>query len=119
MKFKDFINEMEEYEDNESSYSLQKDSINDQFSAAFEGLIPSPESGILQVSKILSQHGITMSAIYGLDPEGDEIVIDLHDNCHLYMIYSENDNGLYDFYAEVVDDEGLKEILEDEDTEEE
>jgi hypothetical protein len=35
------------------------------------------------------------------------------------LIYSDNDSGLYDFYAEVVDDQGLQEILEDEDNEDE
>jgi hypothetical protein len=56
---------------------------------------------------------------FGLDPEGDEIVIDMPGNLHLYLIYSDNDSGLYDFYAEVVDDQGLQEILEDEDNEDE
>ena len=79
----------------------------------------SPQAGILQVRKILSEHNVDMPAVYGLDPEGDELVIDLHDNCHLYLIYTDLDGGLYDFYAELVDDEGLEEILEDEDEEDE
>jgi hypothetical protein len=119
MKFNDFITEMKETEGLESSDSLQMDSINDQFELAFNDPVSSPESGVMRVAQILSAHGVEMPVIYGLDLEGDEIVIDMDSNLHLYIIYTTNDNGLYDFYAEVVDDEGLDEILEDEDDEEE
>lgn len=118
MRFKDFITEMQETEAIEASASLPMDSINDGLYLEFNGPIASPEAGIMRVSKILSEHGLAMPLIYGLDPEGDEILIDMDSNLHLYMIYSETDNGLYDFYAEVVDDEGLQEILEDDDEEE-
>ena len=114
MSFKNFINEME----GASAPSLI-DSINEKLSYMFETPIASPEASIMQVASVLSDHGLELSAIFGLDPEGDEVVIDVDSNLHLYMIYTADDNGLYDFYAEVVDDEGLEEILKDDEDEEE
>jgi hypothetical protein len=120
MRFKEFISEMEETGTTEVPASLPMDSINTQFNAVFDRPIAAPEFGILQVSKILANYGVEVPAFdFGLDPEGDEIVIDMPVNLHLYLIYSDNDSGLYDFYAEVVDDQGLQEILEDEDNEDE
>lgn len=114
MKFKTFIIEMEEAE----SASSLMDSINDKLSSLFDDPVYSLEASITLVSSVLSEHELEMPAISGLDPEGDEIVIDMRENLHLYLIYTNNDNGLYDFYAEVIDDEGLDEILEDDEDEE-
>ena len=114
MSFKDFIIEMEEAE----SASSLMNSINDKLSSLFDDPIDSLEASIMQVASVLSEHGLEMPAIAGFDPEGDEIVIDMRENLHLYLIYTNNDNGLYDFYAEVIDDEGLDEILEDDEDEE-
>jgi hypothetical protein len=86
-----------------------------------------------------------MPALYEIDEEGDEIAFELKQfgqpfgpsiysdynsgtsivskepDAYLYLIYYLNDEGLYDFHAEVVDEEGLNEIIdeEEEDYEEE
>jgi hypothetical protein len=38
---------------------------------------------------------------------------------YLYLIYYLADDGRYDFYAELTDDEGLNEIMSDEEEDEE
>lgn len=119
MKFLDFITEMEEVEAEMASSSLPMDAINELLVSAFEGPIVTAEAGVRLLSQILSNYNVDVPAIYGMDPEGDEILIDLQPGVHLYIIYADNDAGLFDFYAEVVDDEGLKEILEDEEDDEE
>ena len=58
------------------------------------------------------------------EPEGDELVLDIEsmhgdEQFYLYLIYYLADDGRYDFYAELTDDEGLTEIMSDEEEDEE
>jgi hypothetical protein len=77
-----------------------------------------------------------MPALYDADAEGDEIVIRLDqfgrvidftnlipnkvgEIFYLYLIYYLTDDGRYEFYAELTDEEGLNEIMSDEEEDEE
>ena len=93
--------------------------INSQLDLELNDLISSPEVGIQKIRRVLGAFNINVPAFYGLDPEGNEIIYDLNDTMHLYIIYAlKDDNQTYDFYAEITDNDGLEEILSDEDEEE-
>jgi hypothetical protein len=65
-----------------------------------------------------------MPALYDLDPEGDEITFDLnqYDNpdvtIYLYVLYYIADEGYYDFYAQVGDEETIDSLASEEMAEE-
>lgn len=119
MKFRQFIEMVREepVETQESTGILTV--INDRLDKDLGDLFMSPETGIQKVRQILSTYGMDLPAIYGLDQEGDEFTIQMNDTTYLYVVYAQTDNGLYDFYAELTDEEGLEEILEDEEDEDE
>ena len=76
----------------------------------------SPESGIQKIRKVLARFSIEIPALYDSDPEG---IIDLEENYHLYFIYYLTEDDFYEFYAEIVNDEELDEIISDEEEDEE
>lgn len=101
----------------------------------------SPQSGIQAIRKVLHRFHFDLPALYDVDPESDELAIELDQfgkvfnypetnelekgeqlstdpQVHyIYIIYYLTENGNYEFYAEVVDAKTLDEILTD--TEEE
>jgi len=84
--------------------------------------ILTPHAGIQRIRKILHRYGFDLPALYQVDPDGDELHFELYQfgrvnagsgpDAYLYMIYAPSDNGYYDFYSEVVDEEGLEEIYD-------
>jgi hypothetical protein len=101
-----------------------REKINQRLNHELTDLILSPESGIQKVRKVLMSFGLDMPALYGAEPEGDELVLDVEsmvgdEQFYLYLIYYLADDGRYDFYAELTDDEGLNEIMSDEEEDEE
>lgn len=123
MKFSQFLNEQIEPTENKPSVGSDVvDSINDQLVSELEGFIMSPEMGVQKIRKVLMRYGIDMPAIYGLDSEGDEITMRVEtptEETIIYFIYALDDNGGYEFYAELTDEEGLENLLSDEDDSEE
>ncbi len=94
--------------------------INGQLDLELNDLISSPEVGIQKIRRVLGAFNIHVPAFYDLDAEGNEIIFDVNDETYLYIIYALQDNNTtYDFYAELTDNDGLQEILSDEDDEEE
>lgn len=89
--------------------------VNDALVAGLSGTFFSPENGIQIIRRVLAEYNLEMPALYGADPEGDETVIEILPELFLYLIYSIEDNGQYEFYAELTDDEGLDDLLSDED----
>ena len=85
----------------------------------------SPESGIQVIRKVLHRFGFDLPALYDADTEGDEIVISIDQygqenlETNLYILYYLTDDGYYEFYAEVGDDERMNELLSDEEEVEE
>ena len=61
---------------------------------------------------------LELSALYGVNPEGEEIVIDIGETS-LYILYNPTDDGRYEFYAEIGDEERMEELLSDEEIDEE
>jgi hypothetical protein len=118
MRFKQYVTEME-------SITLAMDSedlvdvINQQLEAELSQNFSSPESGFEKLREIVSGYGGEMPSLSDLDSEGDEIAIDVNEDLVLYVIYSLTEAGDYEFYAEITDDEGLEEIMSEEDDEEE
>jgi hypothetical protein len=100
-----------------------RDELNSQVNHELTDVILSPESGIQKIRKVLSMFGLDMPALYDAEPEGDEIVLDVDftgdEKYYLYLIYYLADDGRYDFYAELVDDDGLEDIMSDEEEDEE
>ena len=110
--------------------------INYRLDGELDDIFLSPESGIQRIRKVLHRFSLDMPALYDADAEGDEIVIRLdqfgrvidftylipnkvEEIFYLYLIYYLTDDGRYDFYAELTDDEGLNEIMSDEEEDEE
>jgi hypothetical protein len=110
--------------------------INYRLDGELDDIFLSPESGIQRVRKVLHRFSLDMPALYDADAEGDEIVIRLdqfgrvidftnlipnkvEEIFYLYLIYYLTDDGRYDFYAELTDEEGLNEIMSDEEEDEE
>jgi hypothetical protein len=92
--------------------------INSVFTIELSDIFLSPESGFQKVRKVLHRFGLDMPPMYGMDPDGDEIVIDVTQfgdaslgSGLLYILYSLNDEGYYDFYAEINDEVGIEELL--------
>lgn len=79
-----------------------------------------PESGVQRMRKVLSRYSIDFPAFEDLDTDGDESIYELDAGVYLYFIYYLTDDGNYEFYAEITNDEGIEEILSDveEDSEE-
>ena len=101
-----------------------RDKINQRLNHELTDLILSPESGVQKIRKVLMSFGLDMPALYDAEPEGDELVLDIEsmsgdEQFYLYLIYYLADDGRYDFYAELTDDEGLTEIMSDEEEDEE
>ena len=85
----------------------------------------SPEGGIQAIRKVLHRFGFDMPALYDADPEGDEIIFELDQygigeyETNLYILYYLTDEGHYEFYAEIGDDERMDELMSDEELDEE
>jgi hypothetical protein len=85
----------------------------------------SPEGGIQAIRKVLHRFGFDMPALYDADSEGDEIVFELNQyglgeyETNIYSLYYLTDEGHYEFYAEIGDDERMEELLSDEELDEE
>jgi hypothetical protein len=118
MNFKNFIKE--DYEqstgdvpvDSSSLDSSVVEKLNLMLNVVLEDPVYTPETGITLVRKILMVENLDFHPIYDLSSEGEEIVeaIDGTDK-YIYMLYYPTDNGYYDFYAEVTDEEGAEEML--------
>lgn len=91
------------------------ESVNDALVEGLENTFFSPENGIQMIRRVLAEYNLQMPVLYGADPDGEETAIEIQPELFLYLIYSINDNGNYEFYAELTDDEGLDELLSDED----
>ena len=124
MSFKQFLAEQEtarqmiQVPDGVSLEDPQvRDTINQHLNHELTDVILSPESGIQKVRKVLHLAGLDMPALYDADTDGDELVFEVG-QYFLYLIYYLADDGRYDFYAELVDEAGLTEIMSEEDEEE-
>lgn len=103
------------------------DIINHQLLEKLDQFFMTPEAGMQEIRKVLLRLGYDMPAFYDMDPEGDEFTVqvsELNENeesetLELYVIYYLTDDDVYEFYAEVVDEENLNQIMSDEEEDEE
>jgi len=87
----------------------------------------SPEAGIQAIRKVLHRFGFDLPALYDADPEGDEVVIEIDQygvsseeyQYSIYILYYLTDEGSYEFFAELGDDDRMEELISDEGDEEE
>ena len=92
--------------------------VNDVLFADLEAPFLTPQAGFEQIRKILMMYGVDMPAVFDIDPEGDEVVLDINTYSTtplglLYILYSLSDEGYYEFYAEITDDAGIEKLLAD------
>lgn len=107
----------------ESTVSTAVDSaavsrVNNVLFADLELPFLTPQAGFEQIRKILMMYGVDMPAVFDIDPEGDEVVLDINTYSTtplglLYILYSLSDEGYYEFYAEITDDAGIEKLLAD------
>ena len=132
MNFKQYLaelnTEMSQVIKSDNSFSITdpqvRDTINQRLNHDLTDLIFAPESGVQKIRKVLMSFGLDMPALYDAEPEGDELILDIesmsgNEQFYLYLIYYLADDGRYDFYAELTDDEGLNELMSDEEEDEE
>jgi len=114
MRFGQFISEMESMD--------ARDSINQDLADALDSNPESPEDGFEIIKAIFGNYGVNEIPLDELNFEGDEIAVDIetvNGPLVLYVIYSLTDDNNYEFYAELTDDEGLEELISDEEEEDE
>lgn len=79
----------------------------------------SPEGGIQAIRKVLHRFGFDLPALYDADPEGDELVIELNQfgqedlASNIYILYYLSDEGHYEFFAEIGNDERMDELMDE------
>lgn len=108
MNFKEFITEFEESMPampGMDSDTRQK--LNLLLLVELDKPVLTIEAGISKIRKILYLEGIAFESLSGLDSEGDEIATQINDTDYLYVLYFPTDDGYYDFYAEVTDEQGI------------
>jgi hypothetical protein len=134
MNFKQYLNEQEEIpaeqeqtpvsteiadEPDESGEELF-DSVNESLYEAFRENVVTPQAGFQIVRDVMESYNFEIPMVFDLDDEdGEQIfVLDMEDS-FLYVLYSINESGYYDFHAEMTDGDGLEDILSEEDLVEE
>ena len=142
MRFKQYLNEMENLTGIESSQAEEAHEPTGEGSSAIDNprifmelnirlvnelnqVFLSPESGIQMIRKVLHRFGFDLPALYDADPEGDEVIIEINQfgqedlSSNIYILYYLTDAGYYEFYAEIGDEETMNDLMSDEETEEE
>ena len=113
MKFREFLTELASPEVSSMAKDIAvEEAINTQLEKDLKSVILSPQIGLYKVRKVLNRFGYDLPTSYVPDQDGDEVVLDIHgSDSLLYVLYYQTDDGNYDFYAHVDDDEGIEEIL--------
>jgi hypothetical protein len=113
MKFKEFLTELAMPEVSLMARDVAvEEEINRQLEMGLKDVILSPQIGLYKIRKVLNRFGYDLSTSYVPDQDGDEVVLDIHgSDSLLYVLYYQTDDGNYDFYALIDDDEGIEEIL--------
>ena len=113
MKFKEFLTELAMPEVSLMARDVAvEEEINRQLEMGLKDVILSPQIGLYKIRKVLNRFGYDLSTSYVPDQDGDEVVLDVFgSDSLLYVLYYQTDDGNYDFYAHVDDDEGIEEIL--------
>ena len=122
MKFGQFLTELAMPVDSVVHDVAIEEAVNAQLDKELQDVILSPQIGFLKIRKVLRMFNFDIPTSYAIEQEGDEVVLDLLGDTDslLYVLYYQTDDGNYDFYARVDDEEGIEEIIsEDEQLEKE
>jgi len=126
MRFNQYLTELAsgQMETNWQMDDLDPEPINQKLDAALSQNFLSPESAIQVIRKVLHFYGLDMPALYGANPEGDEIVLEigrfaqLDMSTNIYILYYLTDDGHYEFFAEIGDEARMHELMSDSEDEE-
>lgn len=91
-----------------------QNTLNDQFADAFDAPILSPAIGYGRVHQLMLDYQLTLPVFaHPLASTEDEHIylIDGPQRRFLYVAYVQTDSGLYDFYAEIMDEPTLNDFL--------
>lgn len=97
------------------------DEVNDQLAEALEAPLLSPAIGYGRVYLVMARHNLALPLLgHPLDSLHDEhvYIIETPQPWFLYVAYAQDDRGLYEFHAEIMDEQTLTDFLsstEDED----
>jgi len=113
MKFKEFLTELAITMDSIVHDVAIEEAVNAQLDKELNDIILSPQIGFLKIRKVLRMFNLDIPTSYAVEQEGDEVVLDLLGDTDslLYVLYYQTDDGNYDFYACVDDEEGIEEII--------
>ena len=113
MKFKEFLTELAMPMDSIVHDVAIEEAVNAQLDRELNDVILSPQIGFLKIRKVLRMFNLDIPTSYAVEQEGDEVVLDLLGDTDslLYVLYYQTDDGNYDFYACVDDEEGIEEII--------
>ena len=94
--------------------------INNALEDALTDFVLTPQTGFQRIRKTLFRYRMDLPPVYELDPESDEQIYNIEDMetgemANLYVIYSVNEDGYFEFYAEVGDTERMQSLMSDED----
>lgn len=121
MNFKEFIIESLEMESIESEISIDSTlmaKLNLLLMVELTEPVLTPEAGLSKIRKILYTENIVFEPMFDLEEDGDEIATHLVGDSFLYILYYLTEEGYYDFYAEVTDEQGINDALADTEGEE-
>lgn len=98
--------------------------INNALEDALADSVLTPQTGYQRIRKTLFRYRMDLPHVYELDDESDEKIYDIEDmetgqTANLYVIYSVDENGFFEFYAEVGDEERMESLMADEEESEE
>ena len=120
MNFKEFITESldESMPGMPGIDSETKQKLNLLLLVELEKPVLTIETGMSKFRKILYLDGIAFESFFDFEEEGGEIATQLNDADYLYILYFPTDDGYYDFYAEVTDENGIIEAMSETEGEE-
>lgn len=126
MNFKEFLSESYGTFINQEPDVPQEQVIrlaNQYLQKELAGEFESPDEAFFKIRKVLIRFFIELPPVYDLDKEGDEVVFYLKEfqrtnnhnaiDAYLYVLYYLTDDGRYDFYAEITDEENIEKFIED------
>jgi hypothetical protein len=114
--FKSFLSEelVESTEESVGYYDYEE--LNNCLFRDLSSPFLSVQAGFSFLRKTLFSYGIDIPPVFDLDPDGDEMLLDVsgygaQQTSLLYVLYSLTDDGYYEFYAELTDEAGADELL--------
>ncbi len=113
MKFKEFLTELAMPEVSLMARDVAiEEEINRQLEMGLKDVILSPQIGFYKIRKVLRSFGYNLPISYEIETDGDEVILDIiGTDSLLYVLYYISDDGSYDFYAMVEDEEGIEELI--------